>query len=257
MLPILSTFWQYTHWLIDVNHVRIQCWWSCCLQQGVSIMSSLDESLQQKQMSRDPSICDSFAVTGRSLEHVLIINFNSSMMSWVTAKLQTIPLHKWWGFSTTQSGSHIHVIHMQDIWQPSYAMNGHMDPSLLHFHHQIWQISRNPGSLLVYSSTITHMMRIYNHPKWIPHPCHMYTRCLTISIYNCWAYGFIITLLLMQVHEMDVWSGLKWISASTMTLCQVNLNPQIWWQLGRCNGIRVQLYSLETAYQWLKHFVYV
>jgi hypothetical protein len=37
----------------------------------------------------------------------------------------------------------------------------------------------------------------------------------------------------------------------------VALTSQIWGQLGRCNGIRVQPYDLETAYQWLKHFVYV
>ncbi len=35
----------------------------------------------------------------------------------------------------------------------------------------------------------------------------------------------------------------------------VNLNPQIWGQPGRCNGIRVHQHALETAYQWLKHFV--
>jgi hypothetical protein len=36
---------------------------------------------------------------------------------------------------------------------------------------------------------------------------------------------------------------------------QVNLNPKIWRQLGLCNGIRVQPYALETAYQWLKYCV--
>ena len=35
------------------------------------------------------------------------------------------------------------------------------------------------------------------------------------------------------------------------------LTSQIWGQLGRCNGIRVQPYAPETAYQCLKHFVYV
>jgi hypothetical protein len=34
------------------------------------------------------------------------------------------------------------------------------------------------------------------------------------------------------------------------------MSPQIWGRLGRCNGIRVHPYSLETAYQWLKPFVY-
>jgi hypothetical protein len=37
----------------------------------------------------------------------------------------------------------------------------------------------------------------------------------------------------------------------------VALTSQIWGQLGRCNGIRVQPYAFETAYQWLKHFEYV
>jgi hypothetical protein len=67
----------------------------------------------------------------------------------------------------------------------------------------------------------------------------------------------------LYMSNMDVWSGLRWISTSNMTLDsitstpQVNLNPQIWGQLGRCNVIRVQPYALETAYQWPKHFVCV
>ncbi len=32
---------------------------------------------------------------------------------------------------------------------------------------------------------------------------------------------------------------------------------KIWGQLGQCNGIRGEPYALETAYQCLKHFVYV
>ena len=38
---------------------------------------------------------------------------------------------------------------------------------------------------------------------------------------------------------------------------QVTLNTQIWGQLGRGYGIRVEPYALETAYQWLKYFVYM
>jgi hypothetical protein len=37
----------------------------------------------------------------------------------------------------------------------------------------------------------------------------------------------------------------------------VDLNSQIWGQRGQCNGIRVDPYALETAYQRLKHFAYV
>ena len=64
----------------------------------------------------------------------------SQPKSWVTARLQTRPLYKQWGFRPTQSGSHIHVIHIQGVWQPSYAMDGHMDPSPLHYHGR-----RKPG----------------------------------------------------------------------------------------------------------------
>ncbi len=68
------------------------------------------------------------------------------------------------------------------------------------------------------------------------------------------------------MSTMDVWSNLRWISASNMTLDsiiftpQVNMNLQIWGQLGLgwcSNCIRVHSYALETAHQWLKHFVNV
>ena len=38
---------------------------------------------------------------------------------------------------------------------------------------------------------------------------------------------------------------------------QANLNSQIWGKPGRWHGIKVHAYGLETAYQWLKHFVHV
>ncbi len=56
-----------------------------------------------------------------------------------------------------------------------------------------------------------------------------------------------------------VWSGHQphpW-HCGIISTPQVNLNPQIWRQLGRCKGIRVQPYALETAYPCLKHFGYV
>ncbi len=46
-------------------------------------------------------------------------------------------------------------------------------------------------------------------------------------------------------------------SCGIISTPQVNLNPQIWGQLGQCNGMRVQPYALETAYQGLKHFVWL
>ena len=49
--------------------------------------------------------------------------------------------------------------------------------------------------------TITQMMRLYKSPKWIPHSCHTYTRCLSIFVCNGWAYRSIITLSLLQVKQ--------------------------------------------------------
>ena len=68
--------------------------------------------------------------------------------------------------------------------------------------------------------------------------------------------------------NMDVWSILRWISASTKRFwhydyviiytSQVTLIlSQIRRQLGRCYIIRVHPCALERAYQWLKHFLYV
>jgi hypothetical protein len=37
----------------------------------------------------------------------------------------------------------------------------------------------------------------------------------------------------------------------------VTLNSQINWELGQYNGISVPPYALETAYQQIKHFVYI
>ncbi len=66
----------------------------------------------------------------------------------------------------------------------------------------------------------------------------------------------------LYMSNMDVWNGLRLISASTMMLwhhfhsSSEPESPNLG-QLGRCNGLRVQPYALETAYQWLKHFLYV
>ena len=63
----------------------------------------------------------------------------------------------------------------------------------------------------------------------------------------------------LYMSNMDVWSGLMWISASTMRVWQLfhstsDPESQIWGQLGQCNGIRVHPHALETAWQWLKRF---
>ncbi len=68
------------------------------------------------------------------------------------------------------------------------------------------------------------------------------------TLYICliWMYG-------------AVWGGYQpqpWCCGIIFTL-QVTLTSQIWGRLGRCNGILVHPYSLETTYQYFKHFIYV
>ena len=56
-----------------------------------------------------------------------------------------------------------------------------------------------------------------------------------------------------------VWGGYQphpWCYGIIFTP-QVTLNTQIWGQLGQCSCIKVPPYAFETAYQWLKHCVYV
>ena len=57
------------------------------------------------------------------------------------------------------------------------------------------------------------------------------------------------------------WQGRKNVTVNSKYDNQQGYNkwtmsPQIWGRLGQCNGIRVHPYSLETAYQLLKPFVY-
>ena len=59
----------------------------------------------------------------------------------------------------------------------------------------------------------------------------------------------------MKWFEVDI--NLNHDCYGIISTLQVNLNPKIWTQYGQCYGIRVQPYALKTAYQWLKHFVYV
>ncbi len=70
-----------------------------------------------------------------------------------------------------------------------------------------------------------------------------------------WLKQFICLIWMYEV----VWGGYQpqpWHCGIIFTP-QVTLTTQILGHFGRCKGIGVQLYALETAYQWLKHFLYV
>ena len=69
--------------------------------------------------------------------------------------------------------------------------------------------------------------------------------------------GFELCIYLIWMYA----GSLRRISASTMTswhhFHSTNYpESQIWGQLGRCNSIRAQSYSLERAYQLPKHYVH-
>ena len=66
-----------------------------------------------------------------------------------------------------------------------------------------------------------------------------------------------LCIYLIWIYEV-VWGGYKpqpWDNGIIFTP-QVTLNSQILGQLGQCNGIRVHPHAFDSAYQWLKHFVY-
>jgi hypothetical protein len=127
----------------------------------------------------------------------------------VIAGRQMIPLHKQWGLRPTQSGSHIHIIHIQGVWQPSYAVDGHMKPSPLHIHGRCYPgfgkfLSKILSCCWAANDTITQAMRLKTHPEWFTHPCHTYTRCLTTFICCGWAYETITTSFSWQVLS-QIW----------------------------------------------------
>jgi hypothetical protein len=81
-------------------------------------------------------------------------------------------------------------------------------------------------------------------------PCVLETayQMLKHFVHVWWGYG--------KQSEVDISLSLnRDIMAPFLHSPLVTSNSQIWGQLGRCNGIRVHLYALETAYQWLKHKV--
>ncbi len=80
----------------------------------------------------------------------------------------------------------------------------------------------------------------------------------TIFLWENIAMAQTLCICLIWMYEA-VWGGFQpqpWDYGIIFTPLGT-LNSQIWGQFGQCNGIRVQPFSLETAYQWLKHFVYV
>ncbi len=52
------------------------------------------------------------------------------------ASVQTMPLHFDWGCRTFQTASHVHAIHIQEVWAPSQVVGGHMASHSHRYHHR-------------------------------------------------------------------------------------------------------------------------
>ncbi len=110
------------------------------------------------------------------------------------------------------------------LWHQFHSSSGPEFPNLLG---PTWPVSRYKGaSIFLWDS--------------IP---------MTQTLFTC----------LLWIYEV-VWGGYQpqtWCYGIIFTP-QVTLTSIIWWcHHGRCHGIRVFPYFLETAYQWLNYFVYV
>ncbi len=52
------------------------------------------------------------------------------------ASVQTMPLHFGWGCRTFQTASHVHIIHIWEVWLPSQVVDGHMASHSHRYHHR-------------------------------------------------------------------------------------------------------------------------
>ncbi len=52
------------------------------------------------------------------------------------ASVQIMPLRFAWGCRTFQTASHVHVIHIWGVWQPSQVVDGHMASHAHLYHHR-------------------------------------------------------------------------------------------------------------------------
>ncbi len=51
------------------------------------------------------------------------------------ASVQTMPLSFGWGCRTFQTASHVHAIHIWEVWAPSQVVDGHMASHSHRYHH--------------------------------------------------------------------------------------------------------------------------
>jgi hypothetical protein len=127
----------------------------------------------------------------------LVKLLEANLEFWVTATPQPVGLCSVWGYGPTPNRSEINVIHMQGGWEPSYAVDGHMDlsslspPTLIRqaFGSQAWILGNCQATIC----RVVWCLRLWTHSKQIPHQCHIYARCLRTFICCGWAHGPVLT----------------------------------------------------------------
>ncbi len=64
------------------------------------------------------------------------------------ASVQTMQLHFGWGCRTSQTASHVHVIHIWGVWVPSQVVDGHMASHSHCYHHSCFPRFGELGEIL-------------------------------------------------------------------------------------------------------------
>ena len=142
--------------------------------------------------------------------------------------VQTMPMHYGWGCRTFQTASNIQVKQIWGIRAPSAVVDGHME----HTHtiittkfgrvskHSSWCKFANRTTMWrlrpkVTTSPTVQKLRLQNHFKCIPHPCHTSMRCL--RPFSCWgwAYGCILTWLPPQMFPI-------WMQTYSLTITDIS-----------------------------------
>jgi hypothetical protein len=123
----------------------------------------------------------------------------SHLEIWVTPGQQIMVKCSDWGSRPNQNWSHINVRHIQDVWQPSYAVDVNMDVTLHHYGRSLWQSfgksPRNLGNSWATNDGEVRWLRLQTQSKLISHQCQTHARCLTTFICSGWEYGCDLTTL--------------------------------------------------------------
>jgi len=105
------------------------------------------------------------------------VSWNPRSLLLIGAEMK--PLCRGWGSKPIWNGSHIHSKHIKGAWQPSYALDGAMDPSSCHYHHtcqsRFGMSAESPGHCcLLLNETFVYWLRLQTQVEWFSHPLQTY-----------------------------------------------------------------------------------